>query len=686
MLKKVIVKQYDLKDCGACCLLSIIKYYGGYIPLETIKMDTHVNKNGTTAFHIINAAKKYGFDATGVKTDNLKDLIFPVIAHVEVNNQFNHFVVIYSINIEKEKIQIMDPATGLQIMKLDEFLAIWSNVIIKIYPNTEILSLKKPMNLIKYIINIISKEKNIISSLFCSSFILALLSIITSFYLKFALAAISIKNRKNLKYIIVLFLILTFFKIVTNFIRDYYENYLNKNIDIRTMMPFITHLMSLPLKNVSNRTSGEIITRINEMNNIKDLFSKIFITFSLDLLLALCSLIILYFISKKLFFLLLLMICLFIIVGVLFNFPIYQKINENIELNAKFNNEIIEKVDSFLTIKNINKLELFLKQIEYSYCKYLKHTFNFNNFLLNGEFLKKLVNELGMTIITSVGLLLIMKGEISLVTLITFNSILVFLMTPLKNLIDILPKINMVKASFNKINEFLSLQEEQFFTPKQKFINGDISISNLTFSYNEYDLVCNNLDIFIKKGTKVMFKGSSGCGKSTVCKLLYRLYDYDQGKIKINNINILDYNLNTIRNNITYLAQKENLFTDTIYNNIVLDNKVSTKKFYEIAKICRLEEIVSKKPLRFETLINNQSYNISGGERQRILLARALIKNSTIIILDEALNEVDEILESNIIKDLCIYLKDKTLIYVSHRNNQALFDEVINFKKANAHV
>ena len=132
MLKKVIVKQYDLKDCGACCLLSIIKYYGGYIPLETIKMDTHVNKNGTTAFHIINAAKKYGFDATGVKTDNLKDLIFPVIAHVEVNNQFNHFVVIYSINIEKEKIQIMDPATGLQTMKLDEFLAIWSNVIIKI--------------------------------------------------------------------------------------------------------------------------------------------------------------------------------------------------------------------------------------------------------------------------------------------------------------------------------------------------------------------------------------------------------------------------------------------------------------------------------------------------------------------------------------------------------------------------
>jgi len=686
VLKKVIVKQYDLKDCGACCLLSIIKYYGGYIPLETIKMDTHVNKNGTTAFHIINAAKKYGFDATGVKTDNLKDLIFPVIAHVEVNNQFNHFVVIYSINIEKEKIQIMDPATGLQTMKLDEFLAIWSNVIIKIYPNTEILSLKKPMNLIKYIINIISKEKNIISSLFCSSFILALLSIITSFYLKFALAAISIKNRKNLKYIIVLFLILTFFKIVTNFIRDYYENYLNKNIDIRTMMPFITHLMSLPLKNVSNRTSGEIITRINEMNNIKDLFSKIFITFSLDLLLALCSLIILYFISKKLFFLLLLMICLFIIVGVLFNFPIYQKINENIELNAKFNNEIIEKVDSFLTIKNINKLELFLKQIEYSYCKYLKHTFNFNNFLLNGEFLKKLVNELGMTIITSVGLLLIMKGEISLVTLITFNSILVFLMTPLKNLIDILPKINMVKASFNKINEFLSLQEEQFFTPKQKFINGDISISNLTFSYNEYDLVCNNLDIFIKKGAKVMFKGSSGCGKSTVCKLLYRLYDYDQEKIKINNINILDYNLNTIRNNITYLAQKENLFTDTIYNNIVLDNKVSTKKFYEIAKICRLEEIVSKKPLRFETLINNQSYNISGGERQRILLARALIKNSTIIILDEALSEVDEILESNIIKDLCIYLKDKTLIYISHRNNQALFDEVINFKKANAHV
>lgn len=683
MLKNVVVKQYDLKDCGACCLLSIIKYYGGYIPLEKIKLDTFIDKNGTTAFHLINAAKSYGFDACGLKVENLDEIVLPVIAHVEVNSQFNHFVVIYKINKDKNKITIMDPSCGLVTLEIDEFFNIWQNIIIQLYPHTKIPILKKTKTITQFFFKLIPNEKYLFSKLVISSIALSLLSIITSFYFKFALQAINDNNATSLRLIIIFFVGLTIFKVIVTFIRDYYENFLNKNIDIKVMLPFLKHILSLPLNIVGNRTTGEIVTRVNEINNIKDLFSKVFVTFFLDSLLAITSIIILCYINSKLFLLLLIVATLYVIGGLIFNPIIYKKIIENIEYETNFNNEVIEKVDSILTIKNINNLDYFCKCIEYKYSQFLKHVFKFNNLIINTNFSKNILSEVGVCLVTSFGFYLISKGQLDLVTLVTFNSLLLFFFDPLKNIINLIPKITLIKASFNKISEFNALEEEHLNTPKQKFVNGDITIKNLNYSYNDYDLVCKDFNISIKKGTKVMFKGSSGCGKSTVCKLLYRLYDYKEGSIKISNINILDYHLNTIRNNITYLAQNEHLFTDTIYNNIVLDNKINPKKFHEIAKICRLDNIVKKKPLRYETMINNQALNISGGERQRIILARALIKNNPIIILDEALSEVEISLEQKIIKDICFYFKDKTLIYVSHKDDYQLFDKVINFGEIN---
>ena len=353
----------------------------------------------------------------------------------------------------------------------------------------------------------------------------------------------------------------------------------------------------------------------------------------------------------------------------------------NIEYEADFNNEVIEKIDSFPTLKNLNRPDMILKQLEYKYCLFLKDTFKFNKFITYHNFAKNFIKEIGICLVTSFGCYFILKSHLTLIDLITFNSLLIYMLDPLKNIIDLLPKINYLKASFNKISEFINIKEENLKTLNEKFIPGDIVFENLSYSYNQYDYVFQDFNLKIKKNTKVMFKGKSGCGKSTACKLLFRLYDIQKGAIKINNINILDYGLNTIRSNITYLSQKEKLFSDTIYNNIVLDQKVSTERFKTICDICHLEEVVSKKPLRYETMISEHTNNISGGERQRILLARALIRKSAILILDEALSEVQTDLETTIIKDICTKYKDKTIIYVSHRNHEKLFDQVIDFER-----
>ncbi len=683
MKKNIIVKQADLKDCGACCLLSIIKYYNGHIPLETILQDTYTTRLGTTAFHLVSAARKYGFDAVGLKVsgENFEQLKFPFIAHLQLENQYSHFVVIYEYDKNKNIVTVMDPAKGLVKVDFTEFCSYWTNVVIQLIPTSVLPNIKKTNNILNYLIKLVPEEKNLILKLLFTSIIFTIINIITSFYFKIALNDITNNNLKALRTLIIFFLFLTLFKVILNYLRDYYENYLNKNIDLKVMLPFLNHLFFLPLNVINNRTTGEIVSRIREINDIKDLFSKVFVTIFLDLLLSIGAGIFLYNISSKLFLLLLLIIIIYIIAGFIFNPVLYRKITRNIELETDFSNEVIEKVDSFLTLKNINKPDMVQKQIEYKYCLFLKDTFKFNKLLTYNNFVKNLINEIGLCLITSIGCYYILKSHLTLIDLITFNSLLVYMFDPIKNIINLLPKINYIKASLNKISEFSNLEEENLRNQKEKFLTGDIVFQDLSYSYNNYDYVCKNFNLTIKEKEKVMFKGKSGCGKSTICKLLYRLYDIKNGTIKINNINILDYKLNTIRKNITYLAQKESLFTDTIYNNIVLDENVSTQRFKMICEICHLEDVVQKKPLRYETIISDNVTNISGGERQRILLARALLKKSSIIILDEALSEVQTDLERTIIQDICTKFADKTIIYITHRNLEDLFTRVIDFEE-----
>src|SRR5574344_1047322 len=193
MLKKVAFKQHDIKDCGAACLYSVIKYYNGYIPMNKIREDTKITKNGISAYNIIYAANKYGFDAYGAKaykSDLLnKELLLPCIAYLELSYGLKHYVVIYKIN--SKYLLIMDPAKGIIKMKMQEFLINWKNILIILSPRSNILKYDKN-NLLAYVLfKFFKSEKYLIISFFIPSFILTIFSIVSSFYLKIALEAVN---------------------------------------------------------------------------------------------------------------------------------------------------------------------------------------------------------------------------------------------------------------------------------------------------------------------------------------------------------------------------------------------------------------------------------------------------------------------------------------------------------------
>ena len=242
-----------------------------------------------------------------------------------------------------------------------------------------------------------------------------------------------------------------------------------------------------------------------------------------------------------------------------------------------------------------------------------------------------------------------------------------------------------VSVSFIRIKELLDSKIEYLNIDKKcinKHLLGNIEINNLIYSYNGIDDIVKCKNLSINATDKVLLYGNSGGGKSTLMKLFCRYIGGYKGSILIDNRNIQTYNLLDIRRKITYVSQDETIYTDTIYNNIVLNNNIKYEEYLKIIKMIGINSIFEKSLLGDEMILDNNGLNLSGGERQRIILARSLVKNSDIYIFDEILNAIDVKSERQILKNIFSYLKNKTVIVISHRfNNRDLYQKFVMIKE-----
>ncbi|MBE6156517.1 MAG: ATP-binding cassette domain-containing protein [Firmicutes bacterium] len=672
-LKAII--QRDLKDCGVCCMQWIIKYYDGYISLEKLREDTFTDINGTSAYHIVNAFKKWGFDSSGVLEHDINSskLNFPLIAHLVLDNGLEHFVVVKYV--VKNTVYIMDPGIGHTKTNITKFTKLFTGHIIEALPREKIIKMDHELSINELFLNIVNKEKLLIAKIIVTSILWTILLIVCSYYLKVGSILIE-QDAGILKYTVISFGLLTGLKVFVLYVREYYENHLSNLVDVYIYPEFLRHLFYLPLKVVKSRTTGEIITRISELSNIKSLFSDIFVSYFLDSIMVIISIVILFIINKDLLFILLACLLLYIVCGIIISKITYKKVLKNICYQTEFNSMIVEKIDMFESIKNLNVCKIILSKIESSLSQYLLNNYEFSSFFNIANLVKDFILEICFFLINSYGFWLVLDGSITMVNLFTFNIILSYCVDPVKNIVNLLPKYNYIKASFSKITEFINIEEEKI-SDEESIMKGDIIFKDVSYSYNDYLYVLDKINFKIKEGSHVLLNGPSGCGKSTICKIIYGINEEFSGDVYVGNNNFKDINLSTIRSSILYISQNEELFTGSIRENILIDREISEEKFFDICKICEIDEIISKKEMRFDALVEPSSKNISGGEKQRLILARGLLKDASILILDEALSEVDYKLESKIIKKIKEYFKDKTIIYISHKNQTKNFNNII---------
>ena len=679
-MRKVKVIQNDTKDCGVACILSVIKYYGGNNTMENLREMTNITKNGCTALDIVNTLKYSGFDAIGYKSEieNLTNIKLPAIVHFNYQNQYYHFVVLYHIN--HKYAEIMDPAQGFVKMKLSDFSNKYDGVIILLNPISQIINIQNDQDINQTLKKELYNNKYIIMRIIYISILITVLSIILGYYLKLTINSINQENTIfNIKNITILFFILTILKCVYDYVKTNLEIYLNKILNYKITLSFIDHLFRIPLYSFKSRTIGEIASRVYDLDNVREMITQLYINIIIDGILSVFTIIFLGFISLKLTIVVLCIVIGYFINSLFLKKNIKHRIEKSINSETEYNKYLIESLSGITSIKSSNQIDYFLNNVNNLVIDNINERNKLDKYINVDKLIKNLINDLGFLIINIVGINLIMKGKLSIIDLITFNSISVYILNSIKNIANMIPKFALIKSSFNRINDFINIKEEEI-NEGIKLINGKITLKKLGYSYDGNNYIFKDKSMIIDDNDKVWLKGRSGIGKSTICRIINGLINNYEGDILINDVNLKEYCLKDIRNNICYISQDETIFHDSIKNNILLGREVSLEKFNQICKICLLDSIVGDKPFRYETIVGEDGFNLSGGEKQRIIVARMILNRNKIIIFDEALSEVNSSMENSIMQNILKVFNNHTIIYVSHRYN-SIFKKVIDIEK-----
>ena len=684
-MKYYCIKQYDITDCGAACLATICKQNGYKIGITKIREVAGTDKEGTNVYGVIKAAELLGFSAKGVKGNKeafFSEFPLPCIAHMIVDGNLLHYVVIHKIT--KKQVIIADPGVGIVKLTPEEFWGEvheegkapkyqWSGVLILLVKNETFKKGDETKGLFGRFFHLLLPQKKLLLHIFIASLVYTILGIVGAFYFKELIDSVLPDGlQKTLTTLSIGVILLNVFKVLLNAFRSHLLLYLSQKLDIALLLGYYRHVMELPMNFFGKRKVGEIISRFNDAGKVRDAISGAVLTIMIDTLMAVAGAVILYAQNIKLFGIAVIIVILYCTFVAIFN-KWYEKLNrKQMEDNAQLTSYMVESLNGIQTIKAYNAERKTNRETEIKFVKLLRSVFDLSWVSNLQSSLKIFIELVGGTVILWVGGVSVIQGEMTIGSLITFNSLLVYFLDPVKNLINLQPQMQTAVVAADRLGEILDLEAEKTESEYRKVspesLAGDIEMKGLNFRYGTRKLVLEDINLKIKKGQKVAFVGESGSGKTTLSKLLLHLYDTESGDILINGNNIDDIRIECLREKIAYIPQETFLFSGTIFENLTLGmDKATMNDIMEVAKMAQAHDFINELPLRYETRLEENGANFSGGQRQRLAIARAMLKKPDILILDEATSNLDTITEQSLDKTIRKFTKDITTIFIAHR-------------------
>ncbi|WP_316745237.1 peptidase domain-containing ABC transporter [Pedobacter antarcticus] len=673
-------QQFDSMDCGPTCLRMIAKHYGRTYSQKTMSRLCEINREGVSLLGISDAAEKIGFRTLGVKLSNeqLKEAELPCILHWR---QY-HFIVLYKI--KNHKYYLADPAGGLFILDENSFNRSWRQdkdnlegiaLLISTTPQFYEQDDEKAMEvrwsfLLKYLI----LYRRLIIQLLFGLGIGSILQLITPFLTQ-SIVDIGINTRNlNFIYIIVIAQIaLVIGRVSVEFIRSWILLHISTRINIAILTDFLIKLMKLPMSFFDTKMTGDIMQRINDQKTIQSFLTGATLTTVFSMFNLVVFSIVLAYYNMSIFFVFAVSSSLYIAWIILFLRRRRELNYKSFDVSASNQSNIVQLINGMQEIK-LNNCEQ-QKRWEWEHIQARLFKFNVKTLALSQyqQGGATFINEGKNILITFLSAEAVINNHLTLGAMVAVQYIVGQLSNPIEQLLGFIQGFQDAKISLERLNEIHQMKDEEPAGKEWSHTlpeNKSISLNNLTFRYagagNEP--VLENVSLYIPQGKTTAIVGMSGSGKTTILKLLLRFYEPQNGEIKVGQQNLNNISFKAWRSQCGIVMQDGFIFSDSIERNIAVgDEYPDKKKVAHAIKVSNIRDFIDELPLGLNTKIGAEGNGISQGQRQRILIARAVYKDPEYLLFDEATNSLDANNERAIMDNLQEFFNGRTVVIVAHR-------------------
>ncbi len=677
-------KQPDAKDCGPTCLRIIAKHYNKSIPLQHLRTLTETTREGSGLQGLSNAAENLGFRTLGVKID-FKTLVADAPLPCIVHWNKNHYVVVYKID-KAEKVYISDPSYGLITYKKEEFIKHWIGenakdeteegiaLVLETSPSfyQDDFEDEEKKTSFAFLSRYLLKYKSLVIQLAFGLLAGSLLSLIFPFLTQ-SVVDVGIQNQDiNFIYLVLLAQVMLFIgKMGIDIIRSWILLHLSTRINISIVSDFFIKLMKLPISFFDTRMTGDIMQRINDHHRIEQLLtsSSLNTLFSMVNLIIFSIVLLMY--DYRLF-------AVYLIGAILYVAWITFFLKKRKELDYKMFSQVsqeqstvIELINGMQEIKMHNAEKQKRWGWEFLQVKLFKIRIKALSLeqwqSVGGGF----INQIKDILVSFLSAKLVLDGNLTLGMMLSVQYIIGQLNSPLLQLIDFIKQTQDAKISLERLGEIHDKKDEE--STDEQYITEipqkDITLNKISFRYVGSDaFIFQDLNLVIPYQKTTAIVGTSGSGKTTLLKLLTKFYDPEKGDVQIGGADLKSISPSHWRKHCGVVMQESYIFNDTIANNIAIgEDMIDKQKLRKAVEIANIKEFIEDLPLSYNTKIGNEGIGMSGGQKQRLFIARAVYKSPDYIFFDEATSALDANNEKIIIENLAQFFKGKTAVVIAHR-------------------
>jgi len=668
------IQQRDITDCGAACLASIAAHYQLQLPISRIRQYAGTDKRGTNILGLIEAAEKFGFQAKGAKglIESLSNIPLPAIAHIILQNGLHHFVVIFKVT--KTEITFMDPADGqYHKKKISEFEKVWTGVIVLLVPDESFAKGNETTSITIRFWQLVMPHKGIMIQALLGAVVYTILGLSSSIYMQklidFVLPDGNIRLLNLLSLGMILILILQVF--IGTF-KTILGLYTGQQIDARLILGYYKHILKLPQRFFDTMRVGEITSRINDAVKIRMFINDVALSMIVNALIVIFSIALMFLYYWKLAVIMLCIIPIYIFIYLISNVINKRWLRVLMENSAELETQLVESISTAGTIKRFGIEEYTNTKTEFKFFTLLNSIYKSGVKLLYLGTSTDFATRLFTILILWAGAYFVINRELTPGELLSFYALIGYFTGPANSLISANKSIQDALIAADRLFEIIDLEIECNDVNKVELVPeliDDIHFNKVYFRYGTRAMVFQGLDLVIKKGNSTGIVGESGSGKSTLLSLLQNIYPLKEGNISIGGLNLLHISNKSLRKVVSVVPQQIDLFSGTIIENIAIgEYEPDLKRILELSRMLGINDFIEQLPTGYSSLLGEQGVNLSGGQRQKIAIARALYRNPEILILDEATSNLDQLSESKVQTTLEWFkAQGKTIIIIAHR-------------------